>query len=239
MALRASVPILCYHDVGPAVENGRRLNVEPDRLAAHIRLFKRRSRRFVRASELGNAERGCVCFTFDDGFAGALSHGVRTLLAEGVTASFYPVANRVGQESDWDPAAIRPLADWDLLVRASRDGMEIGNHTANHSDLSTLHLDQQIEELSGAAATMRNHGFDCLTACLPYGAWNLSTPAALKRCGIETCLALGRRAARPADSPLLLPRIVLSYGDGPMHLLYKLHVKPLLPVLRKRAHYVD
>lgn len=234
-----SLPILCYHRVGPLAEEGRRLNVEPADLAAQVGFFRRRGYRFVLARELADSwPEHAVCLTFDDGYVSTLTYGFETLRSLDVRASVYVVTSLVGRESAWDEGHERPLAGWEALKEAHRDGFEVGNHTRTHARLGELAVEEQIAEIEGAARDLVEQGLPGATLCLPYGSHNDVTTEAMKRSGAPVGLALSRRPARASDDRLLLPRIVVAYGDRLAGLLYRLYVRPNLPTLRRRAHYV-
>jgi len=233
------LPILCYHKVGPAAQEGRRLNVEPRQLEAHVRYFVRKGRRFARTGDLeGGIPKGAVCFTFDDAYVSAMTHGVEVLSRHRVWGTFFAVPGLVGGESTWDGGEARPLAGWDALKAAQSEGMEIANHTMNHLDLTTLAMAQQAAEIEAAEDMLIQHGLGGRSVCFPYGRFNAGTMAAMDREGCKIGLALGRRPARPGDDLRRLPRIVVSYSDSLPKLLYKIHLRAKLPSFKKREHYV-
>lgn len=233
------LPILCYHKVAPEREEGRRLNITPETLESHVRYFCRKGRRFARAGDLETGiPNGCVCFTFDDAFLSALTNGVEILARNGVWASFFAVPGYVGGSSDWEGGGNRPLGGWDTLLAAQAEGMEIGNHTRRHLDLSKLAISEQLAEIESAEDALIEHGLGASSLCYPYGKFNSETKEACKRAGVKVGLALGRRPAHSGDDLLFLPRIVVGFSDRLPKLLYKIHFRPRLPTFRKRPHYV-
>ena len=234
------LPILCYHQVGPESQEGRRLNVSPETLESHVRHFVRKGRRFARAGDLADGiPSEYVCFTFDDAFASAVERATEILARYGVWGTFYAVPSKVGATSDWDRGHEKPLATWEGLLGAQARGMEIGNHSLTHADLSRLSLEAQAKEIEGAEDLLIEHGLDGRSVCYPYGRFNEQTRAAMEREEIKVGLALGRRPARPGDDLMFLPRIVVGYSDRLPKLLYKIHLRPKLPSFKRRAHYVS
>lgn len=234
------LPILCYHKVGPSAQEGRRLNVEPATLESHVRYFCRRRRRFARAGDLESGiPSGCVCLTFDDAYVSALTHGVEILARYGVWGTFFAVPGYVGETSSWDGGDARPLAGWDSLRAAQSEGMEIGNHTLRHPDLTQLTLEEQTAEIELAEDRLIEHGLNGRSLCFPYGKFNALTLAAMDREQCKVGMALGRRSARADDDLRCLPRIVVSYSDRLPKLLYRIHVRPKLPTFKRRSHYVS
>lgn len=233
------LPILCYHKVGPSSDEGRRLNVEPEDLVRQARFFARRGYRFLRGAELAEVRSArAVALTFDDAYTSALTHGVEALLSVGAVGTFYAVGSLLGGGSAWDVGNERPLADAAALRSAQDAGMEVGNHSFSHADLGGLPPEQQREELHRCHEALSAAGLAPGSVAYPYGKWNEATIAACRAAGYRVGLALGARPSRASDDRLLLPRIVVNYSDGLRGLLYKLYVRPWMPTLRRRAHYV-
>jgi len=233
------LPILCYHRVGLASEEGRRLNIEPTTLEEHVRFFVRKGWRFIHSDRLDEAwGRNCVWLTFDDAYASALTYGVDALTRHGATATFYAVPGCVGDWSRWDQVGQSRLGDWGALRSAQDAGFEIGNHTMRHPAMGELNFEQQTDEWRLARTAFESQGIATRSACLPFGSWNADTERALDAAGYSVCVALSRRPARAADSRLLLPRIVVAYSDRLPMLLFKMYLRPWLPRLKSRPHYI-
>ena len=218
------------HKVGPESEEGRFLNVDPERLRRNIRAFKRRGAAFVSARQLAEKswpDHG-ICLTFDDGYQSTLTHGVEVLLAEQVPATIYIVAGLVGDASRWDADRARPLADWETLRRAGEAGIDFGSHTWSHARLGELGLEKQQMEISAADERMREAGIDPGSFCLPYGSYNGDSRQAIAAAGHHVAMTLDRRVASSGDDRLCLPRIPISFSDGPVGILYKSQIKPKL-----------
>ncbi|MGB3481058.1 MAG: polysaccharide deacetylase family protein [Mycobacterium sp.] len=77
----------------------------------------------------------CVALTFDDGPGPHTDRLLRVLTAADATATFFLVGNKVAA----DPAAAKRIAD---------AGMEIGNHTWSHPDLTTISAGEVAAQLS-------------------------------------------------------------------------------------------
>lgn len=225
-----ALPILCYHKTGPLATEGRRLNIEPDRLDSHIRYFHRRSCAFLQARQLCEPwPNKAVCFTFDDAYHSTLQYAPQLFAEKGLAATIYAVPSKVGQKADWDGGDNAPLATWDALLEAQSQGIEIGNHTHTHARMETLGLQDQIREIQMAHDLLSSHELTPGSFCHPYGGHNATTLEALQHAGYRVALALGKRPALPTDPMLALPRIVLAYSDGLPMLIYKLHIRHRLP----------
>ncbi len=237
--LSMSLPILCYHKVGPLSEEGRWLNIEPELLRQHIRFFKRRRFAFLQACELDAPwPRRAICLTFDDAYRSTMTYGIEIMRSEGVSGSIYVVSERIGETSVWDGERASPLADQELIVQASTLGFEIGNHTATHPRLSQLEPKSQREELLQCHKTLTDLNIEPVSIAFPYGAHNAETLRLMNELNYKVGLALSRRPAHATDSRQALPRIVLSYGDRLPMLIYKLSLRPRLPSRKRRSEYV-
>jgi peptidoglycan/xylan/chitin deacetylase (PgdA/CDA1 family) len=94
------------------------------------------------ADEVDCAVVKCVALTFDDGPGPHTDRLLQVLAAGDAEATFFLVGEKVAA----DPAAARRIAD---------AGMEIGNHTWSHPDLTTLSADEIAAQLSSTTAAIR------------------------------------------------------------------------------------
>lgn len=101
----------------------------------------------------------CVALTFDDGPGPFTDRLLQMLLANDARATFFLIGDRVAA----DPVAARRIAD---------AGMQIGNHTWQHPDMTTLPPDQisvqfsratdAIEAATGQRPTLARTGFGAI-----------------------------------------------------------------------------
>lgn len=75
------------------------------------------------------AERSDVRLTFDDGNRSDLEHALPALVERRLTATFFPVADRLGSDGYLDAADLRTLVD---------AGMTVGSHGLTHADWRRL-----------------------------------------------------------------------------------------------------
>jgi peptidoglycan/xylan/chitin deacetylase (PgdA/CDA1 family) len=231
--MAVSLPILCYHKVGNAIREGRRLNVEPERLESHIRLFRRRGFILPTIWELASQpwpERG-ILFTFDDAYASTLEAAIPIFRRHEATCAIFAVPSLVGHVSSWDGDRSRPLADWKTLQNAACAGFEIGNHSMTHARLdSGANLELEV---TGAKREIERHGIVHGSFCYPYGSWTPEARQAVSGAGYGIAFSLGKRPALESDDRLTLPRIAVAYSDAIPKLLYKIHIRPNLALWTK------
>lgn len=102
----------------------------------------------------------CVALTYDDGPTGYTPELLDTLWALQASATFY----MVGGHAQGNP---------DIVARAANEGHELGSHTFNHRDLTTLSLaDARTQVVSAADVLRQISGQPVATFRPPYGAIN-------------------------------------------------------------------
>lgn len=227
------VAVLCYHKVGSQEQEGRWINVSPQTLSAHIEFFKRRNYAVVPPIDLAKTlPKRAICLTFDDAYVSTVENGLPILLHHQVPATFYAVTKYIGGPSAWVAPDAAPLADWPELKRAAEHGIEIGNHTHSHLRLSELDRDGQRAEIEKCTWILRERGFEPQTFCLPFGAYNQESAAAIADAGFPVGFTVEKRWVRESDDRRLLPRFAMSYGDAVPQMLYKLFIRPRMKLGR-------
>jgi peptidoglycan/xylan/chitin deacetylase (PgdA/CDA1 family) len=89
----------------------------------------------------GCSKAKCVALTFDDGPSPFTDRLLDVLNANGAKATFFLIGNKVAS----DPAAAKRIAD---------AGMEIGSHTWEHPNMSTIAPDEIPRQLSAATSAI-------------------------------------------------------------------------------------
>ena len=102
----------------------------------------------------------CVALTFDDGPGPLTGRLLDSLVAEGVTATFFVLGQNV---------RVHP----DLVARMVRSGMVVANHTWDHRDMKRLSLDDARSEVDRTSAEItKATGLTSTLLRPPYGSYN-------------------------------------------------------------------
>jgi peptidoglycan/xylan/chitin deacetylase (PgdA/CDA1 family) len=106
-------------------------------------------------------KKGAVSMTFDDGMISQFNNALPLLQAHGLKATFFIVVDYLGYDAFMDELNIGDLA---------AAGQEIGSHSLTHSDLTSLDLSEQGDELSMSQSTLQGlSGQDVTTFAYPAG----------------------------------------------------------------------
>lgn len=218
--------ILCYHKVGPEAEEGRFLNVPPERLAAQIGFLQRRGFLIGDVPSVLSARVPAVALTFDDAYESAATHGAEVMNRARVTGTFFVVSHQT--TSAWDGERARTLASREQLLALVASGHHLENHTAHHRSLADPEVSPReeiapVEDfLAGLDPSRRRRPRGL---CSPYGHYDARTLAAYRALDLAWHVTLLKGPLRADSPPDQLPRIVIGCGDGVPGLLYKLWLR--------------
>jgi peptidoglycan/xylan/chitin deacetylase (PgdA/CDA1 family) len=207
---RINCPILMYHYISYAPEDAdnvlRDLTVTPELFSEHLAFLQENGFTSVTMAQLWAAlSEGAelpekpIIFTFDDGYIDAYQHAMPRLLERGMTGLFYIVKNFMDQPG---------YLSWGQVVEMRNAGMEIGNHTSSHPNLSSLDYNAQFDEIDGAAAAIGEVlGARPPFFCYPLGRYNASTIQVLKDTGHITATTTSDGTLKYSTDPFRMSRL--------------------------------
>src|SRR4029077_9222725 len=216
--------------------------VDPDRFERQLWTLRRLGLRGVSTSEgiarLHNAtSRGCVVFTFDDGYADTLTTAAPLLKRYGFGATCYVVSGAVGTYNRWDAEYLRErkaLMSREQLDQWLAAGMEVGSHSLSHQRLHELPQDAAGYEIAESRAALRNMlGVPIEHFAYPFGHSTVAIVELVRRAGYSSAGAVVPGVARMSDDRLRLPRILVNGERGLWKFL--LHVATPYERLRRRV----
>ncbi|GBC99233.1 Poly-beta-1,6-N-acetyl-D-glucosamine N-deacetylase [bacterium HR17] len=135
-ALRAGVPVFCYHDIAPIPTNA--MTTTPAVFEAHLRWLQQNGFKTLTLAELqkflqGEERLGCpaVMLTFDDGYEGVYTYAYRLLKRYGYHGVIFQVVGKVNAPHHLTWTQLREMVDSGV--------MEVGVHAyALHCSLTAL-----------------------------------------------------------------------------------------------------
>jgi peptidoglycan/xylan/chitin deacetylase (PgdA/CDA1 family) len=214
--------ILTYHSIS---EGDSPLKVSPSLFTEQMEWLKANVR-VVPLGEIVAALPGrrplperAVVLTFDDGFRDFYSSAAPVLRRLRLPATVFLPTGYCGKSNCWpsQPAWVsrEALLDWKQVTELVQDGFKIGAHGINHSDLTTLSLEEAEQEISGSKSQIEEH-----TACqveffaYPYGRWS-PTLRALVLGNYRAACATAAGVVEPDADPFALPRADAHYVRHP------------------------
>lgn len=143
-----------------------------------------------------------IVLSFDDGYV-----------------SHYETAFPALAEHGWPGLLNLKAGETDIYKRQVREmlaaGWELGSHTVNHPDLTSLDATSLADELTRSRRVLRRRfGVAVTHLCYPAGRFNDTVVAAAEAAGYTTA-ATTEPGLAGADDPYRLRRIRVNRGDGP------------------------
>jgi len=166
------VPILLFHriDVSPT---GNEYYVAPDMFEEEIKLLSEWGYSTITTelliksiNEGADLPAHPIVITFDDGHLDNYTNAFPIMKKYGFTGVLYIVANYMGAED---------YLNADQIIEMASAGWEVGSHSVNHQDLTTLDPEQQRYEIIESRNILESRlGVPVLTIAYPFGLSNSS-----------------------------------------------------------------
>lgn len=186
------ITILTFHGIGPPL---RPLDDGEDHVWISAELF--------RAVLDLVQHRADVKLTFDDGNASDVHLALPELRCRGMTATFFPVAGRLGQRGFLNVSDIQQLA---------KEGMALGSHGMDHvpwHGLPTPALSRETRESREVLSDII--GAPIISAACPFGSYGRRVLDALRNAGYREVFTSDRGLA--FQGRLIQPRNSIHHSD--------------------------
>jgi peptidoglycan/xylan/chitin deacetylase (PgdA/CDA1 family) len=222
---RLYCPILMYHYVDYAPPNAdavrQDLTVAPELFAEHLNFLQSSGYTTHTMEHLWQAvNRGeklppkPVILSFDDGYDDAYQYAFPLLAERGMVGIFFIVKNLIGQAG---------YLTWTQALEMQTAGMEIGNHSTSHPDMSMLDYASQVAEAEQAAvAIQENLGKRPKFFCYPLGKYNLDTIRAVRETGHLAAVTTADGTLKYTRDRFMMPRVRVRNSTGASSLAWLL-----------------
>jgi peptidoglycan/xylan/chitin deacetylase (PgdA/CDA1 family) len=118
-----------------------------------------------------------VSLTFDDNWSD--EYAARSILAQhSMHGTFYINSNNVGGSSAY--------LTWNQVSDLAADGNEIGGHTLDHVDLTSVSSTEATRQVCDDRQAIISHGFTVTDFAFPFGAFNTSVQSIVQGCGYSS-----------------------------------------------------
>lgn len=211
------VPILEYHYVrvnpDPRDRIGFNLSVTPPNFSAQMTWLAQNGFHPVDLNDLrAYFQQGQplparpVVLTFDDGYLDFYTSAFPVLLAHGFKAVSYVVSGFLERPEYMNAQD---------LVTLDRSGIEVGDHTANHLDLTTLNRTQLVTQVQGSKAALEKVlGHPVLDFCYPSGQLNPTVVADVQQAGFLSAASEQSGTTHSWASRMTWGRVRVNGGEG-------------------------
>ncbi len=212
------VPVLTYHRVAPlrpganAIETD--LTVEPATFVASIQALRVAGFHTVSQGQVFDALwRGHrlpakpVLLTVDDGYVDDVTRILPVLRRERMVATFFVITGRFHEPGFLTAGQVRAL---------DRAGMDVGDHTRSHVDLTLIPAAQVTEQTAGSRRALeRTLGHPVYTFAYPYGRHDAAVEAAVRRAGFTMAYTTAYGTSLSTAAPLTMPRLHVGRAVSP------------------------
>ncbi len=207
-------PILMYHyirNVDQASDPlGYELSLAPELFEAQMGWLHEQGYRTMRMDMVARCIANAACptkvvaLTFDDGYADAFTTALPILQRYGFNATFYIISGLVGQPG---------YMSWEQLGTLRDSGMEIGAHTIDHYDLTSLDPAESERQIVQSKTDLEQHlGISVASFCYPTGLYNWTIEEQTRAAGYLS--ATTTRWDDDYSDLMALPRRRISGGTG-------------------------
>ena len=205
--------ILTFHSIGPlerqAEDNEMLYNVSTERFEEWV-------------ATISNSSPQCT-ITFDDGNKSDFEIALPILKKYGITAKFFPILSRIGQQG---------YMTWDNLQTLIKEDMQIGSHGLNHTAWTGCTDSQLVKELWYSRKTLEKKlGRPIVCAAAPFGAVNPYVFHAAKKAGYTKLYTSSHRSSFTGSS--LVPRFSVKTDMNPTDYI----ATQIKPICRIRSSF--
>jgi peptidoglycan/xylan/chitin deacetylase (PgdA/CDA1 family) len=198
-AFRGSAPrpglrILYYHRVA---DDRDPLAVTPDAFRGQMDALAASGQRVVDLYEIDDVKlepgEAALALTFDDGYRDVLENALPVMREHGFPSTVFVVPGAIAGTTTFPwyaPGAMPPVAGWDELRAAEREGLvRFEPHTLTHPILTSLTREQAWLEIAGSVEVVeRELGRPPRLFCYPGGYHSPREVALARECGLRASL---------------------------------------------------
>lgn len=212
------VPVLTWHRVAPlraganAIETD--LTVDPSNFVASMRALRTAGFHTVTQKQVFDAlwhgaalPAKPVLLTFDDGYVDDVKRILPVLRREHMVGTFFIITGRFHEPGFLTAAQVREL---------DRAGMDVGDHSRSHLDLTAMAAPQLAVETTGSRRALeRVLGHPVYAFAYPSGRNDAVVRAAVGRAGFTMAYTTAYGTTLSSTAPLQMPRLHVGRAATP------------------------
>jgi len=218
------IPILMYHDIS---NKRNKDSVYYKNFFRQINFVRSLGYESVNLCDLTKKnDKKKFVITFDDGYKNLAKFVLPFLKKNNLKATCFIVSNSIGKDNYWDSKknffikkeimTIEQIKAW---VSA---GLEIGSHTTNHHDLTTLNDKDKLIEITKPIKDLKKKlGINVKTFSYPFGKYDDKCKKIVKRYYKYAVNTKRSRYIKKKFNNNMIPRIPINYNTS----IFKLFLK--------------
>mgnify|MGYP001626151034 FL=1 len=224
-----------YHNIGkpPKEANLKSLYTNPKLFERQIKTLKMLGFTSITSNEIldflnGKDFKKRVCITFDDAYKDIFENALPILKKYNFKAIIFVPVSLVGDYNRWDFERVKvkkPIACWEDIRQALKEGFEVGSHTMTHKALTDLDDKSLKQELELSKKILEDKlGIEITTFCYPYGDYDDRVANAVKEAGYKLAFSVNSGHIQKGDNPYILKRLHMRHNTNVFRLLLKLSI---------------
>lgn len=221
----SKIPVLLYHSI---VSNGEVGNLNLSDFERQISFLYKHKYNSVHLNEINPSSKNQIVITFDDGYKDIITNVLPILKKYGFKATCFIVSNYLGKYNDWDLEnrnyQKKELMNKNDIIEWIKNGMNIGSHSHNHKNLTTLNEKDLKNEIFYSKKFLENlFSIPINDFCYPYGQINSLAFNYVKEKYINGYTTNRSRFNLKNHDPHLIPRIDMGKKISNIKIFLKLN----------------
>lgn len=208
------IPVIFYHAIG---NNKSTLFVQTEEFEKQMEFLAKNGWHSILPQDIENnfGRKKVFLITFDDGYKSVYDIALPILKKYGFNATVFVSAGNIGEKSIWartDEDKNYALLTSEHIQELKKAGWCVGNHFANHKNLTELSDEEVAKEYQISCEVFEkiNTPENKNIVAYPFNRYNLNVIEILREAGVRMAFAGGNRLCLVSDDLLAMPRIQID-----------------------------
>lgn len=207
------IPVLMYHSISKNAGGYSELVVSPESFKEQMDYLVSNSYTtitfhdvYMHIEDKTSLPPNPIILTFDDGYTDNYTNAFKVLNERDMVAVMYPYTKKINSTNGLTKNQLEELLE---------NNWEIGSHTINHLDLTTLTVDKLVQEVRDSKQYLEElFGIDVVSFCYPAGQYNQKVVEAVKKAGYKYGVTTNYGMSNFEKNLLVLSRIRINRSDS-------------------------
>lgn len=209
----SEVPVLMYHSISENAGGYSELVVSPESFRDQMDYLASNNYTTITFHDVimyiedeANLPSNPIILTFDDGYTDNYTNAFKILKARDMVAVMYPYTKKINSINGLSESQLGELLENDW---------EIGSHTINHLDLTTLSLDKLTAEVRDSKQLLEDlFDIEVVSFCYPAGKYNQDVIESVNKAEYKFGVTTNYGVSNFENNLLALARIRINRSDS-------------------------